>query len=128
MLKKILKGIIFIGLFIVPFTPLFVSSSFFFPFITTKAFVWRIAVEVVLAAWLLLAYLDPTYRPKRTPILTALIAFLVVIGLADAFGASPLKSFWSNFERMEGYVTILHLGAFFLVLGSFFKEREWRWW
>ncbi len=127
--KQILRNTIFVGLFLIPFIPFFVSSSLFFPFITTKAFAWRTVVEVVFAAWVLLALVSKEYRPKKSPILYATGAFLLVIGLANLFGVAPVKSFWSNFERMEGYVTLLHLGAYFLVVGSVFKERDWtRWW
>ena len=52
----------------------------------------------------------------------------MVIGLANLFGVAPIKSFWSNYERMEGYITILHLGAFFLVIGSVFREGDLRKW
>ena len=53
----------------------------------------------------------------------------MVIGLADIFGVAPVKSFWSNFERMEGFIMLLHLGMFFLVTSSVFKEIDWkRWW
>ena len=127
--KQILRNIVFTGLFLVPFIPFLVFSSFFFPFITTKAFAWRIIVEIVFAAWLLLAFLDANYRPKRSVILYAIFGFLAVIGLADLFGVAPVKSFWSNFERMEGFVTLLHLGMFFTVISSVFKEIDWkRWW
>ncbi|MEK7177166.1 MAG: O-antigen ligase family protein [Patescibacteria group bacterium] len=127
--KQILRNIVFVGLFLVPFVPFLVSSSFFFPFITTKAFVFRIIVEVVFASWLLLAFFDANYRPKRSIVLYAIFGFLAVIGLADLFGSAPVKSFWSNFERMEGFVTLLHLGMFFLVISSVFKEIDWkRWW
>src|SRR3990167_3430280 len=129
MIKSWLKWIIFAGLFIVPFVPFLVSSSFFFPFITTKAFAWRIIVEIIFATWVLLALLDANYRPKKSVILYAVFGFLVIIGLADLFGVAPVKSFWSNFERMEGYITLLHLGMFFLVISSVFKEVDWkRWW
>jgi O-antigen ligase len=38
-----------------------------------------------------------------------------------------MHSFWSNFERMEGLVTYLHLGLYWLVLSSVFtSERLWR--
>ncbi|MDB5266928.1 MAG: hypothetical protein JWN89_743 [Parcubacteria group bacterium] len=127
-MQKYLKNIIYIGLFLVPFVPFLVSGNFFFPFITTKAFAWRIIVEVVFAAWVLLALVAPEYRPKRSLILYALLAFIAIIGVADLFGVAPLKSFWSNYERMEGFITLLHLGAFFLIIGSFFKEKEWNWW
>ena len=129
MIKSWLKWIIFAGLFIVPFIPFLVYSSFFFPFITSKAFTWRIIIEIVFAAWILLALLDANYRPKKSVILYAVFGFLVIIGLADFFGVAPVKSFWSNFERMEGYITLLHLGMFFLVISSVFKEVDWkRWW
>lgn len=128
-MKNNLKFAILAGLFIIPFIPFLVSSSLFFPFITTKAFVFRIIIEVIFAAWVLLALLDKDYRPRKSPLLYAALAFLGVMGLANLFGVDPLRSFWSNFERMEGYVTLLHLGAFFLVMGSVFREEMWKkWW
>ena len=127
--KQILRSTVFVGLFLVPFIPFLVSSAFFFPFITTKVFVWRAIVEVVFAAWLILALWDPAYRPKRSIIFYSVFAFLAVIGLADLFGVDRLMSFWSNFERMEGFITLLHLGMFFIVISSVFREIDWkRWW
>lgn len=127
--KQTLRYIIFIGLFLIPFIPFLVSTSFFFPFITTKAFAWRIIVEIIFAAWLPLAILDTDYRPRRSIILYSIFGFLVIIGLADILGVAPIKSFWSNFERMEGFITLLHLGLFFIVVSSVFKEIDWkRWW
>lgn len=127
--KNALRFLIFSGLFLIPFVPFLVSSSLFFPFITTKAFAFRVIVEVIFAAWVLLVLIDPESRPKKSPVIYALAAFLVVVGIADVLGASPVKSFWSNYERMEGFVGLLHLGALFLVIGSVFKEKDWsRWW
>ena len=127
--KQTLRIIIFTGLFAIPFVPFLVSSSFFFPFITTKVFVWRIIVEIVFAAWILLALTDTEYRPKKSLVLYAVLAFLVVTGLSTVFSVDVSRSFWSNFERMEGYVSLLHLGAFFLVISSVFREVLWkRWW
>src|SRR3989338_7742829 len=124
MLSKYSKYLIFTGLFLIPFIPFLVSSAFFFPFITTKAFAWRIIVEIVFAAWLLLAFLDTAYRPKKSLILYSILGFLAIIGLADIFGITPIKSFWSNFERMEGFITLLHLGMFFLVISSVFGRND----
>ena len=127
--KQILKNIIFTGLFLVPFIPFLVSSSFFFPFITTKAFTWRIIIEIIFAAWIILALFDTEVHPKKSVISYAVLIFLGVIGLADLFGVAPIKSFWSNFERMEGFITLIHLGMFFFVISSVFKEVDWkRWW
>ena len=133
--KQTLKIIIFTGIFLTPFIPFLVSTAFFFPFIVTKAFAFRIIVEIVFAAWLLLAFADVNYRPKKSFILYAILIFLALIGLSDLLGVAPVNSFWSNFERMEGLVTLLHLGAFFIVIGSVFgndptgTEVNWkRWW
>jgi len=126
--KQILRSIIFGGLFVIPFIPFLVSSTFFFPFITTKAFAFRIIVEVVFAVWILLALLDADYRPKKSVILYAVLGFLGAVGLATVFSFDVVKSFWSNFERMEGFITILHLGAFFVVIGSVFNEMHWKRW
>ena len=119
-----LRYIILGGLFLVPFVPLIVMKSLFFPFITGKAFVFRFLVEIIFAAWAVLAIRDSEYRPKFSWILGAILLFLAVIGVADIFSENPFKSFWSNYERMEGFVSLLHFVAFFVVLGSVLKTQQ----
>lgn len=118
----IIKG----GLFIVPFIPLYVSKILFFPYITGKAFVFRIIVEIVFAAWVLLAIFYKEYRPRKTPLLIAIAVFIAIVSLATIFGVNPAKSFWSNYERMEGLVAYLHLFAYFLVLTHVFQKSDWK--
>src|SRR5687768_13798091 len=79
-------------LFLIPFaplvvTPLFVTSggfafpaNFFFPFITGKAFYLRILIELLVAAWAVLALLDRAYRPRFSWI--GAIATLFVLWMA----------------------------------------------
>lgn len=123
---KTLLWISRIGVFLMPFIPLIVSGTMFFPFITGKNFGFRIIVLIIFAAWLLLALRRPEYRPKRSYLLWAVLAFVAVIGIADIFSPNPHKSFWSNFERMEGYITLLHLAAYFLVAASVLNaEKLW---
>ncbi len=119
-----LKYIVLAGLFAIPFVPLIVAKSLFFPFITGKAFVFRLIVEIIFACYLVLAIRDKSYRPKFSWILGALAVFLLVMAMADVFAVNSFKAFWSNYERMEGYVTLLHLGAFFLVMSSVLKTKE----
>ncbi len=38
--------------------------------------------------------------------------------IADLSGINPIRSLWSNFERSEGWITIIHLWAYFMVLAS----------
>ncbi|MBN2094114.1 MAG: O-antigen ligase family protein [Candidatus Zambryskibacteria bacterium] len=121
MSNNYLKYTILFGIFTIPFIPFVVASSSFFPFITGKAFVFRLIIEIIFACYLILVLRDKSYRPHFSWIIGSLILFLAVIGLADIFSENPFKSFWSNFERMEGYITLLHLVAYFVVLSSVFK-------
>jgi O-antigen ligase len=127
--RHTLKWVVIAGLFVIPSIPFFVSSSLFFPFITTKAFLFRIIVEIIFASWIVLALLDPAVRPRKSWTTYALLIFLAVIALADIFGQAPMKSFWSNSERMEGFVGLLHLGMLFLVMRNTLSNIDWKkWW
>jgi O-antigen ligase/tetratricopeptide (TPR) repeat protein len=126
-LNTFLRQFILAGVFIVPFIAFVVIDSMFFPFITGKNFIFRIIVELMLGAWIVLALRDATYRPKRSWLMYAVGAFVFVIGLATLFGEDISKSFWSNYERMDGYITQLHLFAYFLIIGSVLNtERLWK--
>lgn len=127
-LEKYLKYTINTCLFIIPFVVLFMFSGLFFPYITTKAFVFRFLVQISFTAWLVLAYLNSSYRPKLQPILIAVLSFVGVVLLADIFGVNPGRSLWSNFERMEGFIALFHLLLYFIVLSSVFIEnKNWLW-
>lgn len=126
MTERILERTIRVGVFLVLVVPLIVATDLFFPYITGKAFVFRTLVEIVFVSWIGLAVLNASYRPRWSPILVALLVFLGVVGIANFFGVNPAQSFWSNFERMEGYITLLHIGAYLLVVASVFKtEKLW---
>ncbi len=115
-LNKILRYTAISAIFLIPFLALVVSSSLFFPYITGKNFLFRILVEIGFVSWAMLAFRDSAYRPRwRSPIVLALSIFMLIVFLADLFGVTFYKSFWSNFERMEGYITFLHLFGFFFV-------------
>jgi len=125
-IEKTLKRIILVGIFAVPFLAFLVPASLFFPFITGKNFAFRIIVEFIFAAWVLLALYREAYRPKYSWIMTAAAAFTGIIFVADLLGANQLQSFWSNYERMEGFVGLIHVFAFFVVIGSFLTRNLWQ--
>lgn len=106
------------------FTPLIVDTSLFFPYITGKAFAFRLFVEIATTLYIVLTVFDRSFLPKKGTILTAILTFTVVLGISTFTAEDPSKSFWSNFERMEGYVTILHLLFFFIVSASVFRTRK----
>lgn len=122
-MKDILQGIIYVGLFAVPFLTLYVANENFFPYITGKNFWFRIIVEIVLAAYVILALLDTTFRPRFSWLLATFSALLGVMLIATLQAEHVTTALWSNFERMDGYVTIVHVFLYFLVLAGMFKSR-----
>lgn len=124
--SSFLRGIIYFSLAIIPALAWFVSESTFFPFITGKNFGFRILVELSLISWVILALIEPAYRPKRSIVFYSYSIFLVVMFMANILGASPYFSFFSNYERMEGWFTHLHLFFYFTILYSVYKvDKDW---
>ena len=106
-------------LFCVPLIPLVVSHDTLFPFIVGKNLAFRILVELSLVFWL-----AGKPKLKESPLLIAVLIFTLITALAGIFGFNSSLSFWSTFERMEGYFTMLHLWAFFILLRTL-NKRDW---
>ena len=128
MLTKTLKSINLFLIFLIPFIPLYIANNLFFPFITGKAFLFRILVEIAFALWLILILRDRRYAPRFSPLLLSITIFTIIVFTADLLGMNAIRSLWSNFERMEGWVTIIHLWAYFLIItsifGSYYYDRS----
>ncbi len=123
--NKILRYTILTGIFLLPLIPLFVSNHLFFPFITGKNFAFRIIVEIITGLWIILALRDPAMLPKSSRILQAFAVFVALLFISDLLSPNVYKSFWSNYERMEGWVTLGHLLALFVVLSSVMTKKLW---
>lgn len=119
-LLYIIKGAIIISFF----TPLYVSSAFIFPFVFPKTALFQIFVEIMFFAWLILMFERPEFRPSRSRLFWALAIFLFIIFLTSILGVNFYLSFWSSYERMTGFVTMLHYFAYFLVLSSVLKTKK----
>jgi len=111
-------------IYLIPVLPLFIAPSVMFPYITGKNFAFRILVELAAAFWLGLIAANKEYRLRNSAMVLSVLAFTFVVGLADLIGVNPYNSFWSNYERMEGYITILHLSLFFLIAKSIFRSKK----
>ena len=109
-----------------PLVAIVVANSMFFPFITGKAFLFRVLVESIFCLYVALAFADPHFRPKKDKLFLSFAAFVAVIFVADVFAVDKTKAFFSNFERMEGFVLLAHLFAYFVVLTNVLKtKRDW---
>src|SRR3989338_9600899 len=123
-LERVVVWSIKIGLWVIPFLPLYVSGGMLFPFITGKNFAFRILVEVLFVAWVGLIAAWPQYRPKLTSLVKLIAVFVAVLFFADLFGVNPSRSFFSNYERMEGFMMIFHLYLYFLMMVSVFQTKR----
>ncbi len=129
-MKSMTRWVALGALFLIPFLPLYVANDMFFPFISSKGFWFRILIEIAAGALVFLALADKKYRPKWSWTLVVYGALVAWMFVANLFAVNPLKAFWSNYERMDGWVTLAHVFLFFVVAGTILSaEKLWkRWW
>jgi O-antigen ligase/tetratricopeptide (TPR) repeat protein len=120
MLSKVLFWIV--GAIMV-LVPLVFWHGVFFPYTFIKTIVFYALVEIAFVVWLYLALADISYRPRITPISFAVALYLLALGIASLAGVDVSKSIWSDYERMFGVITWLHIGAFFLVLTAVLQNE-----
>jgi hypothetical protein len=113
-----------IGIGLLFFVPFVVTTDTLFPFIVGKALVTRGIIEIVFAMWVVLAIRRPEYRPARSWLTLLFAAFLAGNLIAALTGVSFTRSFWSNFERMQGVVDLAHWFALFVVMLSVIRGRQ----
>ncbi len=130
MFTKIAKFFLYVSVFCVAI----VSTTTLFPFIVGKYVWFRTSVDLALIAFLLALVFDPkeNEHEKRlkqlftSPLGISVSLFALAFLLASLLGWDPVNSFWSNFERGEGGLQILHLYTFFVLLVTLFRSmRDW---
>lgn len=126
-LQQALHKIIFYLLLLTPLVVFFKLKDLAFPYVTSKVYFFRILVQTVFSLWLLLIYLNKHYLPRWNWISKALLLQLGLMLLADLLGLNFERSFWSDYSRMDGLVTHLHLIIYFFALSTFFTTKnDWK--
>jgi O-antigen ligase len=98
-------------------SPLWVSKELLFPYVTTKAFVLRIAIELALPFYIYFLLSKPEDRPNlKRPINFCVIGFVLTTWLSAFFGDNILKSVFGNFERMGGAFYVTHLALLYFYI------------
>ena len=125
--ENLLVHVVRVGVVLLLLTPFVVSPRTIFPFVVGKALYSRSLIEIVFVSWALLALFKPSWRPPRSRILILLAIALGVAVLSASLGISAERSFWSNYERMQGVVDQAHWFALAVVLVSVLRTgRDWR--
>jgi len=123
-LEKILLSIIKWGAYLSLLTPLIIADDFFYSFVVPKTIYFRVIVEIIFAAYLILILSFPRYRPKINALSIAIFIFVLISIITSVLGVDFQRSFWSVYERETGLFTLFHLYAFFIVLSNIFKEKK----
>lgn len=135
--QTILRYISIACLFLVPFIGLVMANFAYFPYITGKNIAFRALIDIAAISYGVLILFEMLqsdkeasygkYLPKWSKLFSAGAIFIGVLSVADLFGENFTRSLWSNFERMEGLVTFIHLALYILLLAALFKKEVlWR--
>jgi len=112
-------------LYVVPFLALIFVEGLYFPFVVTRTVFFRLLMQICLSLYLLLLALNfKKYRPRFNVGIALVIVFFLVHLAAAVFGYDFYKSFWSDFERMEGAVSLIYLAIYLFLLQIFLRERK----
>ncbi|MBC8204932.1 MAG: O-antigen ligase family protein [FCB group bacterium] len=124
--EKILVLIITIASCCVICLPLFFYPHSYYPHVGLKTLLFRLLVEIIFGAYIILAVNFPDYRPKKSPLLTAISVYITVMLITTLPSHSVHKSWWGTWDRMGGTFTYLHYYLCFIVITSVFRRRkEW---
>ncbi len=125
-LNRYLFWFIKIGILIIMFVPFIVGSKFFFPFIVLKNVVFRVVVELIFLAYVILILREPKYRLRLNWLTLSVFIFFIILILTSFTGIGLDRSLWGNYERMGGIVRWLHVLMFFVaVAGVFQSKKDW---
>ena len=121
-------------LFSLAFVPLLVNTDTLFPYIFTKTLLIRSAVTLF---WVLFAIffftrkresldlLNNNWRFVKNPIYIFVSIFILLMLFSTIFAVDPIKAFFGDIERGEGYIGMLHFFAFFVASLLVFKKEDW---
>ena len=128
MKQNIVKAVKFF-IYLTFFVPLLVlPTSFIFPFIVPKILAFRSLVELMIAGYILLLFINwQEFRPKFSWLSLAVGAFFISFAISTFAGVDWYHSFWDNHERMLGLFTIFHYVAYYFICSSVLKTwDDWR--
>ena len=101
---------------------LVISDHIYFSFVVAKTAVFNLSVELMFVSFLALCWLDKSYALRLNVMVLLLVLHISILFLASWLGNDFSHSFWSNIERSEGLLLLIHLFLFVWVLASFIRS------
>ncbi|MAR57678.1 MAG: hypothetical protein CMP44_01505, partial [Rickettsiales bacterium] len=125
-IDRYFPSIIFFGLSLILFMPLVVSPETVFPYVVGKSMWFRGITYFISGFYLILLTSNRSYLPDKNFMILIFSIFVLIQALAALASSSPVNSFWSNWERMEGVADYFHWLLLIIVSSSVLrKEKSW---
>ncbi|MEE8443118.1 MAG: O-antigen ligase family protein [Dehalococcoidia bacterium] len=116
-----------IGIVLVLWMPIIVVPETFFHYVVGKAIYARVTIEIITAAWVVLALREPIYRPRLSWVLLVFGLYVWTAFVSAVAGVSFAHSMWSDYSRMVGVWDLFHWFLFALVATSVLRSATaWR--
>src|SRR5262245_33510273 len=106
-----LKAISYLGIYGGLLRPVMFVRVVIFAFVFSKLIFFQILIGLTFPAYLILAWVEPKYRPPMSMLYLSILAYFMAIGVSTIFSVDILRSWWGNQERMNGMFTLLHFLA-----------------
>lgn len=107
--------------------PLVFMPFVIFPFVFSKLISFQVLIGLTFPAYLILAWVEPKYRPRFSLLYTAVGAYFIALLISVIFSVDPIRSWWGNQERMNGLFTLLHFFVWLTMTISVIKTwPQWR--
>ena len=124
---RYLKAITLVGIYGGLLMPLVFIPIVIFPFVFSKLIFFQVLIGLTFPAYLVLAWMEPKYRPRFHLLYVAIAAYFVALLLSVIFASDPLRAWWGNQERMNGLFTLLHFLAWLTMAVGLIKTwGQWR--
>ena len=122
--RRIFRAIVLIGVYGGLLMPLVFIPVVIFPFVFSKLIFFQVLIGLTFPAYLILAWIDSTTRPRWTLLYSAIFAYFVALALSVTFAVDPARAWWGNQERMNGLFTVLHFFVWLTMAISVVKTWE----
>jgi O-antigen ligase/tetratricopeptide (TPR) repeat protein len=122
-----LRVVSMIGIYGGLLMPLVFIPVVIFPFVFSKLIAFQILIGLTFPAYLLLAWMEPAYRPRKHLLYGAIGAYFVAVLLSVIFAIDPYRAWWGNQERMNGLFSLLHFLAWItMAIGVLKTWDQWK--
>jgi len=122
-LEKILNKLVYWASAAMVLVPLLAVKYSYFPYVYYKGVAIFWLVEICLAAYLILFFIDKKYRPQFKTMEWLMMAFGFIYIITSIFGLCFNRSWWGDWGRFEGTYLILHFIVWAIILISIVKEK-----